>query len=1531
MSITIQEYLRRAEQDPTFAGRRETQDVRNALQSIAAYQTTRGVGEALGVDASAQPRKGLMTRVLGDILGAPARGVRAGIADIIGFDDPRLREQGVLGSVARGIRGDIDITGGDFIDADRARGRLGRAARLGGAFAIDVLTDPITYVGTPAALGRKAAMTQAGFMGKNILNTSAQALSRSRKISSKEAMEELTEQLFKRSEAGKEFSNLAKRGTPEERLKELLEQRGGQPYKLEIASREMGSIVGETLWSRGRAGVVDELTTVLGSRKIAEEVFTSLPDRIRGGLFLANPFTGATITRLSPGTGAALGQVGRAVNVGRAKAAERAGRLTQGISGVYGESFQLLRSDLAKLADMPAGSVLESRKMTLAAFIGKKEMDSLERAMNAGLARQFFSVASEATVLREQLKMDPDVFNRQMIEGILSPDVAREGVNPLVHAMGRKVTIQMQSLRKQMTDAGYEVGNLGESYIPQVMTKEGAEMFARQTAEAAERALPTGGGTGDGTFNMLKGRMTNMRALTDLDTAAEYGFVIDDLLALEPRLANIAQVGRQFDDLAIGGESQALVRDFFNRKIEEAAAGAWEMPTTVAGLVEELAKEGISISANTDLLNKVVLQPFETDILKIFAQYTKSASAKISRRAAIDFAKSAGVVSERLPAEINALSQRVGRQFMIDMQNVNSAVRNNPAIKNLIDNGELTEQHFAIAGILSEDNMLKMMRHAQVDRVLPDLSSQAAVIDEALEAVARMHVASGGVDNRSLAAVRQAADRFTELDSMVTAYDSFIGEMVEKGLSPEQITLLMKTSRDSLRKAQGEVVQDITVALKQAGVEQKQVETIVNELGTQLFEAIPALNPDIVAELTAAGASPKTITRLQAIIRQEMDKAGASLQVGISDPGQVASMRAIVSEEDVAARAIGLERLGATADTSGIVQVPQDFSELRAIKGVRQLIEEKYRLAANPSRSEKFINDVYEPAFLMWKTGATVGRGPGYTFLNMVGNLYMNHLGGVSAADHALSARVFLAARQAADRAAQNARGRGVQVTAQEAPFKLAAETDQIFREILSSEPTINGRTMYSLLQDFVDFGGIESSQIVEGLNIIRRTGAQVTPTQLEQAKYARNIFEEPAASAFGRTGQRTVELVMNNPMQRTFNSINTNVESWTRFAAFVDAYRSSGNTTAALESMFLLQFNYGDLSSGDRILRRVLPFYVWTRNNVPAQFRAMFVQPGKIRRLMAAQDAFKDAFTPGEEDAWLEQVLPEYIGEAGGFATSFKDTVGNNIAFAGKLPYHDVERLFQVGGRFGLVTLNRREIFQMFGPFITGIEMAAGRSYTGGQFDPRGVEATGWRSALGQVPGVGRTGEFGERRIPTGVEKFTSELIPQLGTAERALSGAAYGARALGAPEGLARAIEAPAGATMRERGLSNLLNVSGVSPLLGVSATTLTPRTISSTLRARSTQQQAVIAEAAGRMQVSQEWVRQELRKGFTPEEIAIRIANGEGRIEDWEAERQASQRPPSERYAPILRDLGRGTGITTLGYNRPPTPRPAYFGGR
>jgi hypothetical protein len=1471
MATSIQEYLRRAEQDPMYAGRRETQDIRNALQSISSYQTSKAVGQALGVDAEAQPKKGIVTRVLGDIIGAPGRAIKAGVADIIGFDDPRLREQGVLGSAVRGFRGDIDITGGDLIDADRAQGRLGRAARLAGAFAIDVGLDPVTYIGTPAALGRKAAVIQASYGAGKIFKSAAAARSKATGETVEAAENALRGQLFNRSSEGQQLNQLrTTRNVSDEEIKKRIAEQGGDAYMQRIAEAEIGELVGQSLWAEGRQGIIKNLTAEFSqtanisedaARVMASEVFTELGPRVRGGLFFVNPFTGREIARVTSGTGESLGGLGVALNKARAQIAVRGGRVTQSISGEYGEAFQMIREDILKYGAGSAGP----RSMTLGKYVGAKEMRRIERSVNRGLSREVLNITSEATLLKNKLGMTDDEFNRLLAEGVLNPNNIPDGVAAEVHAVGAKMALSMRRLRENLVESGVSVGDMGETYMPLVATKEGGAFFDK-AGNLVARDTGAVGATGSGAvgFKTERGRDSYFRNVQDLtDEPWRYGYEVGDSVALKPELANIAAVGEQTQQFIPQGQIDDF-RRFVDAKIDQAAAGRWSLPETVKGFLEQAKAEGISVSFPSQAnLDRVVMRPFETDVIKITQGYFSGAVPRIARRAMLDAGVRSGVLQVRDAATSQELTDRVGRQWMADYAGVAKELQSNPGIAKLVANGALDGETLTAVAMLDEQNLVKIIDNMGLDRSLPNTQAQAAVVEEALANVAQMHRISRVTDEQ-LAVIRNAADRLEALDDVVSSFDGIVGELVEAGLTGDEITTLVTSSRQALERVTAE--------------------------------------------------SPERVLRLFGTPAEE-----------------VLTTRAVLTPADEVAARFGFERIGAAPDVPGVVSVPSEFQDYRTIRGVRSLIEERHRVLSNPDRMQKFFNDVYDPAFLTWKTGATVGRGPGYTFLNMVGNLYMNHLGGISALDHQLSAKVIQLSREAAKEAADAAKATGIKVAAKDAPMVLAAETDAILKAKLDALPKIGDKTMYQLLTDAIDGGMIDSSQIGEALNVIRRSGVAVTPEALGASGVVRNVFEDAATTRSGRAGQYVVDKLMNNPYQRLANTVNTNVETWTRFAAYIDGYRATQSIDAALDRMFLLQFDYGDLASGDKIARRVMPFYVWTRNNVPAQFRAMFVQPGKIRRFMAAQDAFKEALIADEEDSWLQEVLPEYIGEAGGFASRLKSADGDNVAFAGKMPYHDLERLFQIGGRFGM-GMNRRELWQMLGPFTSILEMVSGKDLTsGGEFAPEGVEATGWRSVLGAVPGVSNVGQYGERRIRSGVDRAIGDLLPQVGTVERALSGAADLTRRAGGPEGLARTIEAPAGQRMRERGISNLLNVSGVSPLLGVSATTLTPRTISSSVRGRSRRQRAVISEAAGRMQVSQEWVRQELQKGFTPEELAIRIAQGEGGLEEFEAERDAAQRPPSQRYGTILDDLRRGSAVTDLGYGRRQSPGPALFGGR
>jgi len=1617
VAVSFDEYLRRSQYDPSLRGR-ETQDIQSALQSISQYQTNRALGETLGVDADAKPREGVLRRFMGAI-DAPRRAIAAGVLDLVGFDDAQLRRGNPLQSAIAGFRGDIDVSGGDVFRLTGREKLPAKALKLGGAFAFDVATDPITYIGTPAALGRKSASVMAARTAQRTLGEVVEQTAKAQNVAPKSVENNLVNRMFESSEPGRMWlagdDTLRRRvfgptqddvleawragkakgferagDTAEEALrkaaaampnaKQLEATRRrllantidgmtdknarrlnliggqGQPKTLEqwrlesaraigmvdeannpitaaqwkrnLAENELGRVLGESLYARGRVGLRESLTELTGNAEVADKIFLALPDRVKGGLYLANPLTGRSIMRITEGTGESLGAFGVAANRARVQLAAFFGKGTQHISGTKGKAFQMVRSDLAKLdPKVSLINVYGQRQQTLSGYLSKSTAERLSRLATIPGIRELGDVASDLSVMR-RTAVNVEDFDRQVADAFYGrPSAPDAGDAAEISGRLRNVLVNMRS---RMLRAGIDVGNLGEGYIPLTFTSQGAQRFKIQKALSEGAPTRTAAVGSNVPFDTTKARSTNFAILENADDAALYGIDLGrGMVAFTPEYANVRALAQQISQIVGDNPSgQKALADFFN-----GLPAGFRIPDAADDVSAFLNRiEATLLGANVRKLDlsEIVVKTFEEDPLTLIRRYVESSSPRIAAAELINQGLRLGILTRTSSEFTSRISERQSAEFIAGLRELTDRVQarlnmmakgDSQFARKLADavdpeTGIISPQELEAIGLLSPSKMSAMIRELNMNAFLPDSALQEAALYEAVANWSRLNYARragqtlSAADAANLKAsetmINGVAETMGNADRIIQSIDDmFANVMGTKNFTKYEMRAianivssefdkLSAQSRRSLERAAIDVSeQDILDAAARAIRERGSAPMPLTEVDAQelaMLESFLTRSKNFTAK-----ASDEQIEAVVKKFYQDRD---------------------VQSPVDRAAELMGLGRIGARPSAEGVVSVGPELANLRAMQGVRELFEARQRVSGNPSAMAEFFEKVYDPLFLVWKNGATVGRGPGYTFLNMVGNLYMNMLGDVTIKDHKISARVLQSVTDSYNQAGRELAERtGLDLSKRESRAVVGKRADEILKKSLGTEK-IGDKTLYELWTEFVNAGGVDSSQIGEALASIGKSGVDVTPEGLALALNRVRIAGDPTVAT--RRVESVVNAFMNNPYQQFANSVNTNVESWTRFASFIDGYRASGSIDMAMERMYLLQFNYGDLSRMDQAARRVFPFYVWTRNNVPAQIRAMLIQPGKIRRMMAAQESFKQALIADDEDAWLQEVLPDYIGEVGGFASAI--TSGPyNVAFSSKLPYDDVDRLIQFGGRFGL-SLNARDIGQMLGPYTLGLEAIFQRDFsTGGAFDPLGREATGWRRGLAALPGIGSTGRYGEARLSTPMDKFLTELVPQIGTAERALSGLATGVRGVGGEraEGLASAIESPTSSAMRERGMSNLLNVSGVSPLFGVSATTLTPRTISSSLRDRRGRQLAEINQAAGRAGVSVEWLREQLRKGYTPEQIAVMVAGGQGRIEDYEAARAERSQGANPRYAGLLDQLRQGGPVGSLGY--------------
>jgi hypothetical protein len=108
-----------------------------------------------------------------------------------------------------------------------------------------------------------------------------------------------------------------------------------------------------------------------------------------------------------------------------------------------------------------------------------------------------------------------------------------------------------------------------------------------------------------------------------------------------------------------------------------------------------------------------------------------------------------------------------------------------------------------------------------------------------------------------------------------------------------------------------------------------------------------------------------------------------------------------------------------------------------------------------------------------------------------------------------------------------------------------------------------------------------------------------------------------------------------------------TRVEGHARLTAFLNGWMETGDWGEASNLMKKYLFDYGDLSPMEKQLRRVVPFWTWTRKNLPLQVENLIKQPGKyagvgkVSRSMHEAAGLDETNTPGYFNNLFAAPLP--------------------------------------------------------------------------------------------------------------------------------------------------------------------------------------------------------------------------------------------------------------------------------------------------
>lgn len=297
-------------------------------------------------------------------------------------------------------------------------------------------------------------------------------------------------------------------------------------------------------------------------------------------------------------------------------------------------------------------------------------------------------------------------------------------------------------------------------------------------------------------------------------------------------------------------------------------------------------------------------------------------------------------------------------------------------------------------------------------------------------------------------------------------------------------------------------------------------------------------------------------------------------------------------------------------------------------------------------------------------------------------------------------------------------------------------------------------------------------SQMLKG---VRKTGNPLQFLKGSQARLVKEAMDEFAvgsgfisslkdmagpggaslASKAGRVAMKPVDMIA---------ATNRFAEEWGHLAVFFAKRRQGYNAAEAAGIVRKYLLDYSDLSTFDRGVRYINPFFTWTRKNTPLIIATALKNPGKLTKFQHLMEGI------GREGDQPEGLVPEWMRQAGGipvsgnkmflpdfpqyaaadtvqWATSLKEVIRGKPGAEVKLA-RDLINAVGLGGAAGGAARLTAEI-------AGGSEFFSGRKVTPGEQVP----TPSW---LSWIPGIPKT-------IPFYQQKLLDTAIP-LSSRERAI-----------------------------------------------------------------------------------------------------------------------------------------------------------------